>query len=236
MRGHRRFIMAILSLTYLLFSSSFVFSQNPGILKSEVYSRLECCACGVSFDKCACREAKEMKAYTDALIEAGASEEEILYKIAKKYSLSAIADERVKSDITQRLIKEAGKKRPEIILDPKSFDFGRVSKKQGRISKSFTLYNRGSATLIISNIKTTCPCASVALKVNHNKSAYFGTAGSPRGWQAAIKSKESGVLELSVDFASPHVKAGKIKREAMVTSNDPLYPEISVMVEAEVSD
>lgn len=236
MRGHRRFIMAILSLTYLLFSSSFVFSQNPGVLKSAVYSRLKCCACGVSFDKCICPEAKEMKAYIDAFIETGTREEEIFYKVAKRYSLSAITDERVKSDLAQRLIKEAGQERPQIILEPKSFDFGRVSRKQGRISKSFTLRNAGSATLVINNIKTTCPCASVALKVNKNKSAYFGTAGSPGDWQAAIKAKESGVLELLVDLVGPHVKAGKIIREAVVTSNDPLYPEISVMVEAEVRD
>ncbi len=220
----------------LLFILPVVFAQNDNALKSEVYSKLKCCACQVSFDKCSCSEAKEMKAYIDALLENGIEKEEIFYKVAKKFSLKTIIDEQVKQEVEKRLIKEAGQNYPQIVLESNSFDFGKVSKKQGKISKLFKLANKGNVPLIIKNIKTSCPCASVSLRVNKTKSPYFGTEGSPRDWQSEIKPQESGELELIVDLASSHVKTGRLIRDASLISNDPVYPEVTVRVEAEVKD
>lgn len=39
-----------------------------------------------------------------------------------------------------------------------------------------------------------------------------------------------------VDLNSAHVKTGKLIREATITSNDPIYPEVSITIEAEVRD
>jgi len=220
----------------LLFILPVVFAQNTDTLKSDIYSKLKCCSCRVSFDKCGCPEAKEMKAYIDALLESGASREDIFYKTAKKFSLKTIQDEQLRQNIEKKLIQEAGKNRPQIFLEPASFDFGSVNKRQGKISKTFKLSNKGNSPLVIKNIKTSCPCASVSLKVNKTKSPYFGTEGSPGDWQSEIKPGKSGELELIVDLASPHVKTGRLTRDASLISNDPVYPEVSVRVEAEVKD
>lgn len=236
MKINHKITLIILLVVCEVFFSQTAFAQNTTTLKSEIYSKLKCCACKVSFDKCVCPEAGEMKAYIDALIDSGIPKEEIFYKFAKKYSLNAILDEQIRGNVERRLIKEAGKKRPQIILDSTSFDFGVVSKKQGKISKIFILTNRGSSELIIKNIKTSCPCATVSLRVAKNKSPYFGTEGSPKDWQAEIKPQETGELELMVDLASSHVKPGKLIRDASVISNDPVYPETIVRVEAEVED
>ena len=220
----------------LLFILPVVFAQNNDGLKSEVYSKLKCCACQVSFDKCSCPEAKEMKAYIDALLENGMRKEEIFYKVAKRFSLNTILDAQTKTEVEKRLIEEVGKERPQLSFDSTIFNFGEVSKKQGKVSKIFKFTNKGNAPLIIKSMKTSCPCASVSLKVNKTKSPYFGTEGSPRDWQSEIKPQESGELGLMVDLASPHVKIGKLIRDASLISNDPVYPEVAVRVEAEVKD
>ncbi len=228
--------VSLIFIAVLLFYSPILFGQSTINLKSEIYSKLKCCSCKVSFDKCTCVEAKEMKVYIEALLESGISKEDIFYKVAKKFSLNTISDKQIRLDVEKRLIREAGDKRPQIILDSISFDFGRVTKKQGKVSKIFRLSNKGNSPLIIKNIKTSCPCATVSLKVNKIKSPYFGTEGSPQNWQAQITPHQHGELELIVDLASQHVKAGKLIRDATIISNDPLYPETTVRIEAEVND
>ncbi len=225
-----------ISFLCLLFILPAVFAQNTDALKSDIYSKLKCCACQVSFDECSCPEAKEMKAYIEALLASGAGTEDILYKVAKKFSPDTILDAQMKTGIEKRLIEEAGKKRPQLSFDSTSFNFGEVSKKQGKVSKIFKFTNKGNVPLIIKKLKTSCPCASVSLRTNKSKSPYFGTEGSPRDWQSEIKPGESGELELMVDLASPHVKIGRVIRNASVISNDPVYPEILVRVEAEAKD
>lgn len=220
----------------LLFILPVVFAQNNDALKSEVYSKLKCCACQVSFDKCTCPEAKEIKSYVETLLESNTSKEEIFYKVAKKFSLKIIQDEELKQNIEKRLISEAGQKRPQVILELASFDFGRVNKKQGKISKTFKLFNKGNSPLIIKNVKTSCPCATVSLKVNKKKTPYFGTEGAPKNWQIEIKPGGSGELELMIDLSSQHVKTGKLIREVSVFSNDPVYPEVTAKVKADVND
>ena len=177
-----------------------------------------------------------MKGYIAALIENNTNKEEIFYKVAKKFSLNTIIDEKIRQDIEKRLIFEAGKNRPQIFLDSTFYNFGTVSKKQGKISKIFKLSNKGNAPLVIKSMKTSCPCAFASLKADRNKSPYFGTKGSPKDWQVELKSGRSAELELMLDLASSHVKIGKIVRAAIIVSNDPLYPEQIVRVEVDVKE
>jgi len=177
-----------------------------------------------------------MRAYIDALIEAGISKEDIFYKVAKKFSLNTILDARIKKDVEKRLIKEIGVKRPQIILESNSFDFGQVSKRKGKISKVFKFANHGNTPLIITNIKTSCPCATASLKVNKKKTPHFGTEGAPKNWQIEIKPGGNGELELMIDLKSEHVKRGKLIREVSIFSNDPVYSEVTAKVEADVND
>jgi len=237
MRFYYKIGRVILSfICLILFSQSLIFAQNDTNLKTEIYAKLKCCPCKNSFAKCTCPEAKEIKAYVDALLEAGLSKEDIFYKVAKKFSLNTILDQQIKIEVEKRIIKEAGEKRPQITIEPTSFDLGQVTKKQGKISRIFKLSNKGNSNLSIKHIKTSCPCASVSLAVGKNKSAFFSTEGSPKDWQSQIIPGQSAELELMVDLASPHVKPGKLIRDASIISNDPVYPELTVRVDAEVKD
>lgn len=233
----RKYLKSSLVLPLALLSLfSFVFAQGITDLKTEIHSKLKCCSCPDSFARCTCPEAKEMKAYIDALLESGISREEIFYKVAKKFSLNTILDEKIKKYIEKRLSQEAGEKRPQIILDYISFNFGTMSKKKGEASKVFRVKNLGNVPLIIKQMKTSCPCATVSLKLGQIKSPYFGNEGSPKDWQMEMKSGESGELKLMIDLASSYVKTGRLIRNATIVSNDPVYPEITIAIEAQVTE
>ena len=237
MRIYHRVFLIILFFAYLPLSSQFVFAQNTDNLKLDIYSKLRDRRCTtMSLDKCDCPDAREMKAYIDALIETGVSKDEIFYKVAKKFSLNTILDKQIKAQVEARLIKEAGGKRPQIVLEPSSINLGQVSKKQGKIEKVFKLYNKGTAKLIITNIKVSCSCVTTSLTVGKNKSPYFGTQGAPSGWQAVIEPGQSGELEVIVDLSHPAIAIGKLIRDINITNNDIINPEVSVRIEGEVKE
>lgn len=219
------------------FISKAIFAQNIGDLKLEIYSKLRDRRCTtMTLDKCNCPDAREMKAYIDALIETGVGREDIFYKVAKKFSLNLILDNRIRQEVEKRLVREIGEKRPQIILEPTSFNFGRVSKKQGKINKIFKLHNVGTAKLVITNLRVSCECVSVSLKVDKDKSPYFGVAGTKPGWQLVVEPKKSGELEVVLDLSHSSIPIGKVIRDIFVASNDPIYPEVRVRIEAEVKD
>ena len=237
MRAYHKIFLIILFFVYLMSSFQSVFAQNLGDLKLEIYSKLRDRRCStMTIDKCDCPDAREMRAYIDALIETGISKEEIFYKVAKKFSIKTILDEQIKAEVEKRLVKEMGEKRPQIILEPTSFDFGRVSKKQGKITKIFKLHNAGTTKLIITNVRVSCECVSVSLKVGKDKSPYFGVAGAKPGWQLVVEPKKSGELKVVLDLSHSSIPIGKVIRDIFVASNDPLYPETTIRVEAEITD
>lgn len=238
MRINKIIVAFLLLFVYILFfSPGSIFAQDVNVQKSEIYSKLRDRRCTtMTLDKCNCPDAREMKAYIDALIETGLSKEDIFYKVAKKFSLKVIVDQEIKSQLEKRLIKEAGKKRPQIVLEPVFFDFGVVTRKQKSVNKIFKLSNNGNDALVVKSIKTSCPCTLAALKANKEKTPYYGTEGSPADWKAEVKPQDSAELEVMLDLVSPHIKNGKVIRDVTVISNDPLYPEMTVMVEAVVED
>jgi len=252
MRFYRKICVIILSFFCLTFFShtglaqtvnDFPAKRDPAVNlsiereKAEIYPKLRDKRCTtMTLDKCNCPDAKEMKAYIEALIETGTSKEEIFYKVAKKFTLNTILDAQIKQGLEQRLVKEAGEKRPQIVLEAASFNFGKVSKKQGKLTKNIKLFNRGNADLAIKNIKVSCSCVTAALIVEENKSPYFNTQGAPAGWQMVIGPNKSGQLEIILDLGHSSIPLGKVTRDVLITSNDPLYPESTLSIEAEVND
>lgn len=219
-----------------LFFLNLTFAETIKDVNSEIYSKLKCCKCNISFSACSCKNAKEIKAYVDALVEMKAKKEDIFYKVAKKFKLDIISDSKIRLEIEKRLIKEAGNKRPQIFIEPSTVNFGKVSRSRGKISVVFNLSNRGKDNLIVTNIKTSCGCVVVSLQAGKDKSPDFGTAGAPAGWQVNLKPNEIGQLELIIYLNHRSVHNGHLLREFSIFSNDPIHPEIITLVEAEVAD
>ena len=216
------------------FISSAVFAQDVGALRTEIHSKLRDKRCNMPLSECNCPEAKEMKGYIDALLETGIAKDEIYYKVAKKYSLALVLDNQLKAQLEKRFIQEAGSKRPRIVLGTTSFNFGEVNKAQGKVSTIFKLSNKGAADLVITNLRASCVCTTISLTVDKQKSPYFDNKGAPKDWKMELKPNQSGELEVVLDLAHQAINVGDLTREVDIISNDPLYPETSVRVEAKV--
>lgn len=229
-----RIYKVIIFMLSVLFLTHFAFAQNVDALKAEIHSKLRDKRCNMPLKECNCPEAKEMKGYIDALLETGIAKDEIYYKVAKKFSLKTIVDENVRKEAQKRLVAEAGENRPRIVLESNSFNFGEVKKAQGKVSTIFKLSNQGNLALVIKNIKASCDCTTASLKSGENQSQYFDTKGAPADWQMEIKPNNSAGLEVVLDLAHNSVKPGDLIREVSIASNDPLYPELSVRLEAKV--
>jgi len=236
MRINQRISLVILLAICLTFLSQTIFAQNIKDLNSEIYSKLKCCKCSVSFTTCTCQHAKEMKAYISSLIESNVPVDDIFYKVAKKFTLDTIIDKQVRDRIEKRIINESGGKRPQAVLESASFNLGTVSKKQGIISKTFKLYNKGNDVLVVKNLKTSCACVTAAVKIGKNKSAYFGTTGAPSDWQVQINPGKSADIEVAIDLKHHTVNIGRLIREIYISTNDLLNPEITIRLEVEVTD
>ena len=202
--------------------------------KIKIYSKLKCCPCKSDFADCNCDSAKEMKAYIDALLEVDLDKDQILKKVAKKYSLDAIIDEKAKKEIENKLIEEAGPNRPQIYIHPLSYNLGKVSKTKGTLELVVEVHNKSKATLTISDLKTFCACTTVRLKTKDNKSSVFGVEGATSGWEANLAGGEKGELVIVTDLNHPHVQVGHMLRRVEIKSNDPIYSIVSVDFEADI--
>ena len=203
-------------------------------VKEDIYLKLKCCDCGKSFAPCVCTHAKEIKAYIDALLEVGLEKEEIFIKIAKKYSLDKINDKILRKEIEEKLISDAGEDRPQIFIEPLSYNLGKVSKSKGKLELRVKVQNKGKDVLKITDLKTSCVCTTVQLKKKKYMSPVFSTEGAESGWEISIAPEEKGELSIITDLAHEHVHLGTMVRTVEIKSNDPVRSLIKVEFEAEI--
>ncbi len=223
---------------FIIFVISFILFANQAFadLKADIYSKLDCCPCNKAFEECECLKGKEMKAYIEAFLDAGLDEEEILIKVARKYSLNVIIDEEAKKEIEKKLIEEAPDKRPEILIQPLSYNAGKVSKSKGKWESVIEIYNKGNAAITINDLKTSCGCTTVKLKTKEGFSPAFSSKGAESGWKTDIASGEKAELIIVTHLDHPSTKLGPILRVVKIKSNDPVYSLIELKLEAEIVD
>lgn len=102
-------------------------------------------------------------------------------------------------------------KGPDIVFEEKTFDFGKV-KENTVIEHTFRVLNRGGKTAEIKDIKTDCGCMTPA-------------------YDRKIPAAGQGNITLKLDTRGYE---GKIKRTAVVFSNDPRNPRQSLTIQADV--
>ena len=213
-----------------------VFAQDGYDLRADVYSKLKVRDCSAPLLEAKCQGAQVMKAYIEGLRDAGSSKDDIFLKTVGKFSLDVVADPQLKTHLETRLAQGMDSKRPVIAVDNREFDFGPVTRTQGKVSHIFKLVNNGQSDLIVKNVYSACSCTTAALKVGKAKSAFFDTRGAPKDWQMVVKPGKSAELEVALDLSHKNVTKGDLERKTFILSNDPLYPSISVAVKAQVSE
>lgn len=113
-------------------------------------------------------------------------------------------------------VNQTGDK-PEIKITPNSFDFGEI--KYGEVAKhTFQLKNSGKQTLEIKKVSTSCACTTA--EVDKEKI-------SP-GEEVEVK-----VTYDTGKMSGSHAK-GKQERTIYIKSNDPVNPQVEVMIYADV--
>lgn len=219
-----------------IFSFLFVFSTivNSAGTKTEIYSKLKCCPCKKEFVSCACPNAREMKAYIEALLDVGLNKDDILVKVAKKYSLEAIIDEEMRGFIESKLIEEAGETRPNIFISPLSYDLGIISKSVGKLELKVVVRNTGNAPLTIHDLRTSCECTTVRLKTEGSLTSPFSIKGAGPEWKMDIEQGQKAELIIVTDLNHPHVRLGRMVRGVAIESNDPIHPLVRIELEAEI--
>lgn len=219
----------------LLVPSKIIFAQEDTDLKLDIYSKLRDYRCNtMSLDKCDCPAAKEMKAYIEGLIETDTSKDDIFYKVAKKFSINTVLDEKIKADIEKRLSRELGEGRPQLALELNSIDLGKVSRKKVTIKKDIKVHNKGKTDLIITNIRASCSCTTAVLTVDKIKSPAFTSKGAQGGWQMVLGPDKTGHLEITLDLTKFPVNHPKISRDVYITSNDPINTNMKVSLKGEL--
>ena len=102
---------------------------------------------------------------------------------------------------------------PRLVIDPESWDFGRVLKGRS-FEKTFTIKNVGDAPLVIDRITTTCGCTAVLLD---EKTLKPGRSAS-----------------LKVTFQTSGLQ-GKVERKVLLRSNDRARDPLEIKLQATVT-
>lgn len=222
----------------LLFVLVFIFAANYAFadIKTEIYAKLKSCPGKIPFADCNHPLAREIKGYIEAFLEVGLDEQGILIKVAKKYSLATIIDEKSRKEIERKLIEMAGPNRPEIFIRPLSYNLGKVSKRKGKLKLVIAVRNKGKAILTIYKLTTSCHCTTVRIRIKDTLSPAFTVEDTEPGWKVDLAPGEKGELIVITDLNHPHIRLGTMLRAVKIRSNDPVNSLLRVEFSAEITE
>ncbi len=105
-------------------------------------------------------------------------------------------------------------------IEPTSYDFGRIPFKGGNVKKAFRIKNKGSETLKLFNVKTSCHCTVANVTVNGKESQNFGMSGVS-SWVGEVAPGEETKLTAIFDPAYHGPQGvGPITRFVSLETND----------------
>ena len=223
-------------LVLFFLNSAHAFTAVSKADETSMYSKLTDRRCpGVTLDKCSNADARVMRAYVSGLLDQGAKEEDVAYAVSKRFSVSAIADEGLRAKAADRLGKDSGDKRPLIIVDAMSYDFGKLSKKSVSAKHSFTVKNAGTAPLLITKMRVSCSCTTANLILDTKAGPVMSNKNPKLTGSVALQPGQAAQLEVIFDLASPAMSMGTVHRTITLITNDSMYPETTIGVKATVT-
>ncbi len=120
-----------------------------------------------------------------------------------------------------------GGETPQLEITPMVRDLGTIDYRDGLVTLSFTVENRGTGDLVITEMETSCGCTKASLVVNGQEGPQFGMRGHgewPRGWSARLKPGERAELRVTYDPLAHGPYVGSFDRVVFISSNDPREP------------
>lgn len=116
---------------------------------------------------------------------------------------------------------------PQLEVTPMVQDLGTIDYRDGIVTLSFVVENRGTGDLVITEMETSCGCTKASLIVNNQEGPQFGMRGHgawPRGWSAKLKPGERAELKVTYDPLAHGPYVGSFDRLVFIYSNDPREP------------
>ncbi len=211
---------------------SFASNQEASLLETvsaeKIYPLFVCPCCGQPLDKnkICCGMAKERIDYIDSQVNSKSSKDDIILAYVKKYGLTSFKDEAKREEFKQKLSERAPQVRPQIAVEPRVYDFGKVSQVKGVVSTVLTLKNEGKAPLVIDNISTSCGCTSASIVYKGIEGPKFTMPGhgkeNPKDWSVSIAYGDKAHLKIYYDPNMHKNLRGPITRTVSIFSNDPV--------------
>lgn len=116
---------------------------------------------------------------------------------------------------------------PQLEVTPATRDLGTIDYRDGVVTLSFTVENRGTGDLVIREMETSCGCTKASLIVDGREGPWFGMRGHgewPTGWSARLKPGERAELRVTYDPLAHGPYVGSFDRLVFIYSNDPREP------------
>jgi Protein of unknown function (DUF1573) len=102
---------------------------------------------------------------------------------------------------------------PSIMLNPTHIDLG-VIQEGTQYERFIEVSNRGDGTLVVTDVKTSCGCTAATV-------------------DGVVELTKGQTQKIRVTFDSKHMD-GHVKKNVIISSNDPALPKVSVPLEADV--
>ncbi len=116
---------------------------------------------------------------------------------------------------------------PQLAIMPEAQNLGTIDYRKGIVTVYFTVENKGSSDLVITEMETSCGCTEASLIVNGEEGPRFGMRGHgnwPTGWSATLKPGERAQLKVTYDPNAHGIYVGPVERIILIRSNDPEWP------------
>lgn len=106
------------------------------------------------------------------------------------------------------------------------YEWGEINIKGGNVAHEFTIENRGTEALELTNIRTSCMCTTAQIKIEGDASPYFGMH-STSSWLGKVPPGENATLSVIFDpiFHGPDA-IGPIERFIAIETNDTSQPTL----------
>lgn len=124
----------------------------------------------------------------------------------------------------------------DLALEPKSYDFGTVSMKNGLVSKEFVVKNTRPESVFLAEVYTSCMCTDAKIRINSQEFGPFGMQGhgAMKMLNQSLQPGQEAQLQVTFD-PSAHGPAGIGVIERTVSLKSDQGEVISVNIKANVT-
>lgn len=215
--------------------------ETPSLIESanaaEIYDMFTCPCCGKPLKKeepC-CGAMTQMIDYIDQKISAGASKDAVVLATAQEFGLDRLANETDRAGLRDKLLANAPKNSPKIVVTETKKDLGQVSAARGTVSTEFVIKNEGKSDLLIDKLSSSCGCTSGSVVYEGTEGPRFSMPGHGQeqpdeSWQVAVAAGAEATIKVYYDPTVHPDLTGPVTRTVTIFSNDPVDFETKVTI------